>query len=79
MHRLRLIPAWLALAGLVIAVPIAPARADGRVAEPDGWANVLKYIGCALSVARSTDGLGLSASFATCAKLIQEEASRGVL
>jgi hypothetical protein len=78
MTLVRRAPAWLALAGLVVALHVAPARAVERTAAPAGIGTLLKYVGCALAVARASEGLGLATAAAVCARILYEELERGV-
>ncbi len=77
MHTVRRTAAWLALAGLVVALHAPPARAGiAAPPEPAGLKNLFKYSGCAISVAAAVTPLGIAGAFLNCARVLLDELGR---
>jgi len=62
---------WLA-AWLAMSLLATPARAETGWVE-DGWGQVLKYTGCAVSIIAAPSGWGLASAIVLCAVLFEDE------
>ncbi len=66
-------PLTVAFALMLALAPLAAAQTDAAPEVQDGLGKLLRYAGCALSIAAAPSGLGVAAATVLCLALIVDE------